>query len=437
METKGILRIEKRPLPCWLIIWIVSLPLLWGMIFQLFSLPSFVKYTADIAWIGLLLLMLFRRKIKVEKKVFPLALLVVVFFLYSIILYLLNYQSIIYFLWGMRNNFRFYVLFFAVVLYFRQRDAEKSFRVLDILFWVNVPITLIQYFVFHYEQDFLGGIFGVESGANASTIIFFTIVLSRSMLRYMDKKESFALCSSKCVTALFFSALAELKFFFVFFIIILIMSAFLTSFSWRKLLIFIVCAFLVFITSTLLVALFDFEGFLSIEKIWEAATQEHYSSAQTVNRLSAIPTLSETVIPEFGDRLFGFGLGNCDTSSFAVCNTPFYRTYGHLRYTFFSVAFLFLEVGYIGLALYVLFFVIAYFLIRNRIRQGLCNELHGRIALIMTTLSVILVVYNSSLRAEAGYMVFFVLALPFVNKQSVSEKGNEISAPEQREGEAV
>ena len=299
-------------------------------------------------------------------------------------------------------------------MYLTYEDAEKSFRIFDILFWVNVPITLIQYFVFHYKQDYLGGIFGIESGANASTIIFFTIVLSRSLLRYMEKEESFSLCGAKCVAALFISALAELKFFFVFFIIMLVIAAFFTSFSWRKLLIFATGGALVVVTSTLLVTLFDFEGFLSFENIWKAATQRHYSSDKTVNRLSAIPVLAEMLVPKFSDRLFGFGLGNCDTSSFAICNTPFYQIHGHLRYTFFSAAFLFLEVGYMGILLYSAFFVMCFFMIWKRIKSGACDRLHGQTALIMAVLAVVLIIYNSSLRAEAGYMVYFVLALPFV-----------------------
>ena len=420
MDFKGILKIEKRPIPCWLIFGILALPLCWGLIFHFLSLPSFIKYAADVMWIILLCFMVFRRNIEFDRKLYPLFLLVLGFFVYCFVAYLFNFQSFIYFLWGFRNNFRFYIFFFAVALFFRERDVEKSFQVFDILFWVNVPITLVQYFVFHYEQDFLGGIFGVESGANASTIIFFTVVLSHSILKYMDKKESFWLCGAKCVVALLFAALAELKFFFVFFIIILVMAAFLTSFSWRKLLIFLVCGLLISFTSTLLVSLFDFEDFLSLEKIWENATQDHYSSEQTVNRLSAIPTLANTIVPKFDDRLFGFGLGNCDTSSFAICNTPFYQTYGHLRYTFFSAAFLFLEVGYIGLLVYIAFFVMCFFLIRKRIKDGLCNQLYGRTALIMAALSVILIVYNSSLRAEAGYMAYFVLALPFVKSESLS-----------------
>ena len=420
MNTKGILQIEKRPLPCWLIFWIIALPLAWGTIFHLLSLPSLIKYTADICWVVLLCFMVLRRNITVDKKISPLVLTVAAFFLYCLVLYIFNYQSIIYFLWGMRNNFRFYVFFFAITLYLEQRDADKSFQIFDILFWVNVPVTLIQYFILGYKQDYLGGIFGIESGANATTIIFFTIVLSHSMLKYMEKKESFLLCFSKCSVALFFAALAELKFFFVFFIIIMIMAAFLTAFSWRKLIIFFVCAVSIFLASTLLVTLFDFEGFLSLEKIWEMATQEHYSSDQTVNRLSAVSTLSETIVPEFKDRLFGFGLGNCDTSSFEICNTPFYKTYGYLRYSFFSVAFLFLEVGYVGILMYVAFFVLCFFMIRKRIRAGICNKLHGSIALIMAVLSVILVVYNAVLRAEGGYMVYFILALPFLQQNKMA-----------------
>lgn len=419
MKTNGILLIEKRPIPVWLIFGIFALPLAWGTIFHFLSLPALIKYTADVSWVGLLCFMLMRRNIHVEKKIYPLVLLATAFFLYCLIVYLFNYQSAIYFLWGMRNNFRFYVFFFAITLYLRKRDADKTFQFLDVLFWINIPITLIQYFVFHYERDFLGGIFGVEAGANASTLIFFAIVLGRSLLRYMEEKERFWLCGSKCMAALFIAALAELKFFFVFFIIILIMAAFLTAFSWRKLLIFAVCAVLIGLASTLLVTLFDFEGFLSLEKIWETATQEHYSSDKTINRLSAIYTLSDTVVPNFDDRLLGFGLGNCDTSSFAICNTPFYQNYGHLRYTYFSIAFLFLEVGLVGILIYTSFFIFCFIMIRKRIKRGLCNELHGRIALIVAVLALVLIVYNSSLRAEVGYLVYFVLALPFLDREAL------------------
>ena len=429
METTRLLQIEKKPMSYWLIMCIFALPLLWGTLFQLLSLPDFLKYTADVAWLLLLFFMIGRSSLRIEKKVLPLVLLVAVFFLYTLILYLFKYQSAFYYLWGARNNFRFYVFFFAVVLYLQEREADRVFRFLDILFWINFPVMLIQYFVFDYAQDYLGGIFGTEVGVNASTILFFTIVLSRSLVRYMEREEKFVVCAAKCAVALFLSALAELKFFFVFFVIMLVMAALLTSFSWRKLLVFIVCALLVSVASAFLVELFGFEDFMSLESIWKNATQAHYSSDKTVNRLSAIPTLANTVVPDFGDRLLGMGLGNCDTSSFEICNTPFYQTYGYLRYNYFSIAFLFLEVGYVGLLLYVAFFTVCGVMIWNRIRRGLCNRLHGRVALIMAVLAHILVIYNSVLRVEAGYLVFFILALPFLERDvDPDEESEEDSA---------
>lgn len=430
MDTSRLLRIEKKPVPFWLTIWIFALPLMWGFLFQWLSLPDVFKYTADVAWLCLLPFMITGTSIRIEKKIVSLVLVVAGFFIYALILYLFNYQSLAYFLWGLRNNFRFYVFFFAVILYVQERDADTVFGFLDLLFWINFPITLIQYFTLGFAQDSLGGIFGVDSGVNASTVLLFTIVLSRSLLRYMEREERFWLCAAKCAAALFISALAELKFFFVFFVIILVMAALLTSFSWRKLLVFFLCALLVSVASSLLVTLFGFEDFMSFENIWRTATQAHYSSDKTVNRLSAIPTLANTVVPNFGDRLLGMGLGNCDTSSFAICDTPFHQTYGYLRYTFFSAAFLFLEVGYVGLMLYVAFFTVCALLIWKRIRRGLCNPLHGRVGLIMAVLAHVLVVYNAVLRAEAGYLVFFVLALPFLDRDSDFDDTDDSIVPE-------
>ena len=415
MKISRTLQIEKRPTQQWLIFLIFSLPLLWGTLFSLLHLPSFIKYVADIAWIGLFVFMLFSRSARVYKKTAPLVVLIIIFFVYCLLLYFLNFQSIIYFLWGTRNNFRFYVFFFAVILFINKEDIDKIFDFLDILFWINVPVALIQYFVFGYKQDYLGGIFGIESGVNAMTIVFLTIVLSRSVIRYMQAEEKLLSCASKCVVALLLSTLSEMKIFFIYFIVILVFAALFTKFSWHKLAIFIVSAVAVFFASTFLVVLFGFENFLDISNIWELATQEHYSSEQTVNRLSSIPTLSKLLVTDWQDRFFGLGLGNCDTSSFAVCNTPFYQQYGHLRYTFFSCAFLFLEVGYIGLAIYMLFFVLCFFMIRKRIKSGKCQSICGYVAMIMAMLAVILTFYNSSLRNEAGYMVFFILALPFID----------------------
>lgn len=421
----GTILIKKRTFPEWLTIWIAILPFLLGGFLDLLKLPSFVKYTADFAWIVVLAFMIFKRNIVLRKEWIPFLVFVLVFFIYTFVIYMFNFQSLFYYLWGLRNNFRFYVFFFALITFLTTDDIETLFKFFDFLFWVNVAVSLLQYFVLGYERDYLGGIFGIQSGVNGFAIIFFLMITCKSLLMYMSQKESALKCFSKCGVTLLIAALAELKVYYVLFLLILGMSALLTSFSWKKLVAILVCVIAAIFGSVLLTILFDFDNVLSIKYIWELATQENYSQVGTVNRLSAIPTLIKTVVSEVDDRIFGMGLGNCDTSAFAICNTPFYMKYESLRYSWFTCAFLFLETGYIGLIIYISFFVMCYILSNKVLKSRQGNPIYCRMAMIMSVICVILTFYNNSLRAEAGYMSYFILALPFITDKANNIDKNE------------
>jgi len=414
--------IKKRNFPEWLTLLIVLLPFFLEFLLSPIGLPSFIKYSADVAWVILLFFLVFKKSLVLHKKLIPFLLFTVAFFIYTFVFYMFNFQSPFYYLWGLRNNFRYYIFFFAIVTFFAEDDINTFFKFLDILFWINAVISLVQFFFLGYKQDFLGGIFGMEHGANAYTIIFFVIISSKSLLAYMSQKESAVKCFTKCTVTLIIAALAELKVYYVLFLLVLGISALLTAFSWKKFIAIFVCVVAVIFGSILLTALFDFDNVLSLNYIWELATQENYSTQGTVNRLSAIPALARTVVTDFKDRLFGLGLGNCDTSAFAICNTPFYQTYGDLRYSWFSCAILFLETGYMGLVIYISFFVMCYIMARKQMKIDPTNSLICQMAMIMSVICVILTFYNNSLRAEAGYMAYLILALPFVNSVGLRNK---------------
>jgi len=424
--NKGILYVKKRTFPQIAVLYITLLPFCFGFFIDLLRIPNIIKYTIDVFWLVLLVLMVVKRSIIVKKNTVATLILILSFFLFAFTVYLFNYQSPFYFLWGLRNNFRFYVFFFAIINFLTFDDSVLVFKIFDVIFWINAAVCLVQYFAFGYEQDSLGGVFGVERGANSFTIVFFLVVLSRSLLLYMSKKESTFSCFSKCGFALFVSALAEIKVFFVLFFVVLVFSAILTTFSWRKLL--MVCSLVLsaILAAMLLVNLFGFENFLSFEKIWESAMQKHYAETGTLNRLSAIPVIARTLLDELPERMFGLGLGNCDTSSFDFCNSVFYQNYGHLRYTWFSCAILFLETGYIGILLFLAFFVICYILAGKQLKSGAGNPVYCQMAMIMAVICVILTFYNSSLRTESGYMLYFVLALPFIGAKADSKDGIEV-----------
>ena len=411
------LRIKRRSLPEWLTIFLVLFPFASATLTQLAGLPSAIDYCLDLAWVLLFTLGAVHTFRKGKLVTNAAGLWVILFVVYTLTAYLMRWQSPLYYLWGLRNNFRFYAAFLAVAAFLRQEDAEKSFRIFDCLFYWNFLITLVQYFLLDYSGDYLGGIFGVEQGCNGTTILFFCIVLTRSVVRYFEKKENFLQCGSKCICALFVAALAELKFFYLAFVVILLLSLLFTEFTWRKLLMVLMAFAGVSVGTALLAQLFrgDSEWF-TLQWMYNLVSSDRgYTSAGDLNRLTAIPMINELWLKAWGQRLFGLGLGNCDASNYAFLNTPFFRKYGDMHYTWMSYAQMYLECGYVGLAFYWGFFLLLYFKIRRFQKYGNGDMAsYCRVARILTVLCPIISVYNGSLRMESGYMVYFALAVPFV-----------------------
>lgn len=412
--------VRKRSILEVLTLFIVVYPFLIAFLIQFCGLPSTMKYVLDIAWCLVTVLSILQPRMYIRRKALPFFLIVGLFLLYTLIFYLINYQSAIFYLWGFRNNFRYYAAFFAFALYLTERDTGYLLRFVDILFWVNVPISFVQFFVLGYSQDYLGGIFGVERGCNGYSMIFFCIVIGKSLLSYMNGEESTIKCFTKCGLSLIISAMAELKMYFIVFVIILIMAAMLTKFSIRKFWIIFAASIMIMVGSSLLVIIFGSSNQLSFSRIIELITASNYSSAEDLGRFTAIPTIARRFLTSLPDRLFGMGLGNCETSSFSICNTPFFQTYSYLHYTWFSSACLFLETGITGLVFYLSFFVLSFCSSYNQMKQGQGNLLYCQMAMIIAVLCIILTFYNASLRADVGYVAFFALALPHVRKERIT-----------------
>jgi len=74
-------------------------------------ISSFIKYTLDIAWVAIFLCLFIRKKVSVNRKIVPFAGFIVVWLIYVLVTYMFHFQSVFYFLWGLRNNLRFYIAF--------------------------------------------------------------------------------------------------------------------------------------------------------------------------------------------------------------------------------------------------------------------------------------------------------------------------------------
>jgi len=414
-----------------LIAYIVFLPFCFGLLLELIGLPNSIKYSLDVAWVMLGVLIVVnscKRRITLSKSVLRLMLWPMCFFLFVVLAYVFRYQSVLFFLWGLRNNFRFYVFFAAVIIFLRKDDIKQYFKLFDALFWINAFVCLYQHFVLNKYQDFLGGVFGAERGNNSYLNIFLVIVIAKTAIYYLNKQEKLLSFACKSAMSLFIASIAELKFFYIEFIIIIALSMLITKFSWRKLFIIIIAPIAIVLAIQMLFKLFPhYIDFFNIDNIIESVTKGGYDSAKALNRLTTVPIISERFLISDIDKTIGLGLGNCDTSAYELFNTPFHEQYYTIRYLWFLSAIVFLETGYVGLILYFGFFVIvgimamSYMKKKKKVEKSNEDIMYSQISAIMAVCCFMLAIYDSSLRTEAAYMAYFILALPFVGSK-VSDK---------------
>lgn len=408
-----------------MMLFIFFFPAAQAFLTELLPIPDAIKFLCD-GFLVLLLLKLFSQRFtKIDNYSMPFVVIVDLFFFITLVGYLFNYQSVFYYLWGLRNNIRMFVAFFAFAYLADWEDAKGWIKALDVLFVINFAVVILQYFS-GYGQDYIGGIFGTSKGCNGSLLIFLCIVFAKTILSFMRGEEKMSKCIFVSVASLLVSTLSELKMFFILFILILFMASFMTAHSIKKTLFFAFGAVLVVLFSTLLTVLYkDFTDFLSFDSLIKALTDTGYATDEDIGRFTALPVISQRFLPGFFRKLFGLGLGNCDSSSLSMFNTPFFESHQTVHYSYFSYAFLFLETGFVGLALYASFFVASFFVSRKLKKLEMADEFACQMSIILSVISLILLIYNSSLRMEIGFMLFFVLALPI------------ISANEQRESDDV
>ena len=153
------IHIRKRTLVQWMALYLFLMPFFLNAIQSVSGSLSVLKYTLDIIWVGIGLLTLSQSKLVIQKRLVPFLVITLGFALYTVIVYAFRFQSAFYFLWGFRNNFRYYVAFFIFASLLDEADLEFGFKTMEVLFWVNVAVTFVQYFFLGYSWDYLGGIF--------------------------------------------------------------------------------------------------------------------------------------------------------------------------------------------------------------------------------------------------------------------------------------
>lgn len=380
------------------------------------NVPSVANYLTDVITVLLCFLLLYdcHFKIKFDK-------MKLIFFGFTLsvaISFCLNSYSVVLYLWGIRNIFRFFAFFFACVHFLELTDIRLIMDYLEKIFWVNIIIILVQKWILNYIGDASSGLYSLakEGGGNGAVNILLCVVCAYELAKYMVgeiKATKFVIyLVSTCIVAVSI----ELKVFFVECIILLALYIIVRKISVKGIFMLGFSIIVIIWGTKYLEKLYPlWEGFFTISELIENTMT--YGDSEKVGRLTGMLYIMGKILQTPTQRLFGIGLGNADfSSSFTFLTSDFYRKYEFLSYNFFSSAWMLLETGICGTICYLLWFANSFlhvWKLRNK------KNIWIYFSIFASVITIIQFFYNQMLRVEtAGYLAQFCLAVGFIYSRS-------------------
>lgn len=413
-----------------IIYFIIAFFMVSGFLINDLRFPRFIIYIADILniWLFINAFHYYEKKkgYVCDREVIKPLTIIALFLMLSIISLIYNTSSIVTYLWGFRNYFRFFMFFFSCAVYITKNDFDKIVKMLYYLILPNIVVASYQYFVLKADGDHTGGLFGFVSGSSASLNIYLIIMCIYFALKYLRNECKLSQFAYIVSAAFYLAVIGELKVFFIEFIIIIALAFLLSKkASFKSVILVAGASFILIYANTSLNSIHEYTfrsdksgGILSITNLMEYLSRDSgYVGDGDLNRFTAVQILHKMFFSnDLIGSLFGFGLGSADySSSISFLQSQFYLNYNSLHYQWFSSSFLFIELGYIGVVLYLLFFILILCKGIKCFTRDNDNRFYGAFIIIMIPMCFVNFIYNISLRTESsGYLIFCILSVMYV-----------------------
>ena len=378
------------------------------------GIPSFFNYVTDVVTILLYLCCHKRIQRTLREASFQeFRILILIYWVILSLTSLFNFVSPFLYIWAFRNTFRFLFFAEACIVCLEKADIDHIFDILVRFNYLNIVLSLYEYFVLGYSRDFLGGMFGTERGCNGALNLYFCIILIWVVINYTNKKINFFVLAITVISSLGIATLAELKIFYIEFIIIVALSVFLSKPSFRNGLIIVGSIFGVVFALRLLAQLFPLHYAVltsssNILSYFDAAGTGGYN----ISRMHAFQDINNMFFHNNPLRnLFGFGFGSCEYSSVPIFISDFYKQNSTLNYRIFSHSMIFLETGYVGFIGFIIILVYPIIFIIRYAKKYNIEKLYSNVVFISVMILIISLWYNNSIKIEYAYMAYCILAI--------------------------
>ncbi|MBO4828715.1 MAG: hypothetical protein J5534_04675 [Fibrobacter sp.] len=376
---------------------------------ELFPVLSPMKYLPDIC---IVVLLLCGKKNTIGQSYNPFSRIILcALFLETLVSYWLHYENWFYYVWGLRNLFRFFLYLHVCIRFLKKSDFAVLCKITLAFLLVNTPIMFYQGAIMKLFGDNVGGLFGTVTGANGYTNIHLVLSTIIAVTLYSKRNISIVYLLTIFLCCFLQAALSELKFYYVEFVVIVV-GCFLFSKEKQRLTPLFWLSIIVLMIGVLLINYFypSYESFFNFDTMMEYSERSYGSRNAGIDRTTALPIIKMNFLSETKDFLLGIGLGNAE---YTQLYTPdFIARFGYFRIYFFSHAMLFLETGIIGIVLYALFFI--NYLV-SRFPQR--NKMQDLVGMSLIPLIFCICVYNQSMRIESAFLVYTFLAMPYARDE--------------------
>lgn len=280
---------------------------------------------------------------------------------------------------------------------------EKIIGNIGVILIINLPLVYLQ-FKAGFDRDNITGVFGdFKTGV---VIYLFIFYITLFIYRHYKKEISTLKLFIAIGLALFYCAIAEVKFGFVVLAVLLLIYFIFFQKKIKSIVLIIIFTISFVTVYSKFIEIYPKHDFLNKEFLIKYLYEQDYSGG-TVNRFSFVNDLNESVLKDNYERLIGKGIGTGNVSKNNYLKGEVNKEFDYLKYYWFTLPYIYLEQGLLGIILYFLIYTMPLIQgIRMLIRE---KDNRGIIVIFMSLSNLMFIIYNDAILDYSIVIVYWLI----------------------------
>ncbi|MFJ7509861.1 hypothetical protein ACIQW7_10420 [Peribacillus simplex] len=303
----------------------------------------------------LVTLLINKDKIKLDKTVVLIAFITIVFNLLPILSYGITVPLLIL---SILKRFGFLIVYIFTINMINLTDKFKNLliKLVFITLIINFFVALTQFAKGGLHQDSITGFFG--NGMTGIVIYLFMFSIAICSGLHYEKKISTLFYLILILISVIYSAIAEVKIGFISTAVLLIVYLGFINKNMKSIVSLTICGFIFVTFYSVFLNLYPNQNFLDKNFLESYLVQQDYGTGGTINRFNFKPQIDNLIFNNNVDTLLGKGLGSGNPSEVESLKGILNNQFDYLKFTWFTIPYLYVETGIVGAFLYILIYIL-------------------------------------------------------------------------------